>query len=119
MPTTLSKKIATLLLEEKTTIVSVEKLLTRYHLKALLPSILASLHSLKRRSSSYNTIVIESPFPVADASVARIKRIVGNDMAPHTVTINKDVLAGFTATFRGVRYDGSAKRSIKQLLSHY
>ena len=62
-----------------------------------------------------DSIIIESPFPLSDDSIKKIKRIVGNDIAEHEVMINPQVLAGFKARFRGTLYDGSAERIIKQL----
>jgi F0F1-type ATP synthase delta subunit len=59
--------------------------------------------------------MIEAPFALSDDAIRKVKRIVGNDMADHEVTINKKVLSGFKARFRGTLYDGSAERIIKQL----
>lgn len=113
----LSRTIATLLFQGKTTLPLVIDLLTKYKMLALLPSIMKALTKLNSFSGKENTIVIESPFALSEGSVQKIKRIVGNDIAEHSIVINKDVLAGFKATFRGVRYDGSAERIIKQLLA--
>ena len=75
-----------------------------------------AVEQMNRNESSQSAIAIESPFPLDEDAVARIKRIAGNDLAPHTLVINKNLLAGFKARFRGRLYDGSAERVIKQLL---
>jgi F0F1-type ATP synthase delta subunit len=63
-----------------------------------------------------NTVVkIESPFPLADEAIIHIKKVIGNGDAPHEVTINTNLLAGFKARCKGILYDGSAERIIRQL----
>lgn len=113
----LSRKIAMLIYKGTTTLPEVVSLLTKYKLLALLPSIKQSLVKLALFEGKSETIMIESPFPLNDASVTKIKKIIGNDVAEYEVTINKSVLAGFKATFKGTLFDGSAERIIKQLTS--
>lgn len=113
----LSRAIAHHIVAEKTTIPEVLDLLKKYRLTALLPSIKQSVEKLAATTAKRETIIIETPFPVSDDSVKKIKRIVGNDLAKHEVVLNQDLLAGFRATFKGTLYDGSANRIIKQLLA--
>ena len=45
-----------------------------------------------------------------------VKNIIGNTSSPHEVTINKNILAGFKARYKGKLYDGSAERIMRQLI---
>jgi F0F1-type ATP synthase delta subunit len=114
---TLSRKLAYHLLKHEESFPHVIDLLTRYSMLALLPSVKRDLEILKQDNDRYDTMNIESPFPISDDSLKRIKRIVGNDMATHVVSLNKNLLAGFRVQFRGMVYDGSAERIIKQFTS--
>ncbi len=113
----LSRNIAKLLTTERTTLSQVVDVLTKYKMLSLLPSIKQSLVQTSSHTDSTDTIMIETPFPLSQESVKKIKRIVGNDLVEHDVVINKRILAGFKARFRGKLYDGSAERIIKQLVN--
>jgi F0F1-type ATP synthase delta subunit len=114
----LSRTIAKVIMEKSVTVSDVTSVLKSHNLLALLPQILKALKQMNVSSRSENTILVESPFPLSENAIARIKRIVGNDIAPHIAAINKDLLTGFKARFRGRLYDGSAERIIKQLLTN-
>lgn len=111
----LSHKIAKLIVEKNLKIDDVVESLQTYNLISLLPSILEQAKRMNKDVSLRDTIQIESPFPIGEKALAHIKRMVGNDIAPHEVTINKNILAGFKARFKEKLYDGSAERIIKQL----
>lgn len=115
---TLSRKLAHLITEKGATIDDVTESLRTYNLLSLLPSILKDVRHMNRGESMQNTILIETPFEMNDEALARIKRIVGNDLAPHQVTINKELLAGFKARFKGMVYDGSAERVLRQFINN-
>jgi F0F1-type ATP synthase delta subunit len=115
----LSYQLAKLLLLEKTTLPDVVTILTKYKMLALLPSIHKALSNLSKNKGIYTTIMIETPYTLSLDSVDIIKAMVGNKNAPHTITLNKDVLAGFRARFEGTLYDGSAERIIKQFISSH
>ena len=112
---TLSRNIAETIVKKGASVEMVVETLRTYKLLSLLPSIKKAAEQMKRSESGSEAIAIESPFPLDETALARIKRIVGNDLAPHAVTINPDLLAGFKARFKGMLYDGSAERIIKQL----
>lgn len=114
----LSRKLATLILAGKVTLSQVVELLTKYKMLSLLPSLKQALVQISSTKNTNDSIMIESPFSLSDEAVHKIKRIVGNDLAPHEVIINKKILAGFKARFKGTLYDGSAERIIKQLINH-
>jgi F0F1-type ATP synthase delta subunit len=111
---TLSRKLAQLMVEKNIHIDDVMELLGKYKLTSLLPSILKAVAQLGGDKHAADTLHIESPFALSSDAVAKIKRIVGNDMAAHVVTINTKLLAGFRARFKGKLYDGSAERIINQ-----
>lgn len=115
---TLSRKLATLIVQKNVNIDDVADTLRTYNLLSLLPSILKDVKQMGEEGSVHDTVLIESPFELGDAAIARIKRIIGNDIAPHEVTINKNILAGFKARFKGKLYDGSAERIIKQFTNN-
>ncbi len=113
----LSRSLALYLLEGKTSVDDVVSLLTKYDLLTLLPSIKQSLQQMSTGVHKENAITIEVPFKPSDAAITRIKEIIGDTKAPHILTINKHILAGFKAKYKGMMYDGSAERIIRQLTS--
>jgi F0F1-type ATP synthase delta subunit len=113
----LSRNLAHIIVEKGVSIKNVENVLRTYKLLPLLSLVLLNVKRLASDQSARDTIVIESPFSLNEKAIGRVKRIVGNDIAEHTVTINKDVLSGFKARFKGKLYDGSAERIIKQLIT--
>ncbi|MFA5131820.1 MAG: F0F1 ATP synthase subunit delta [Candidatus Paceibacterota bacterium] len=115
---TLSRKIATYIVEKNVSIGVVSETLQEYKLLSLLPSILKAVTQMKSDDGARDTVLIETPFEASEESIAHIKRIVGNDIAPHRVTVNKNLLAGFKARFKGKLYDGSAERVLRQLTNY-
>jgi F0F1-type ATP synthase delta subunit len=113
----LSRKLATLLIDGKATLADVVALLTKYKMLSLLPSIKHALTQMASAKSVEETILIQSPFPLTESSVSHIRTIIGDKDAQHRVVINKNVLAGFKAKFKGMVYDGSAERIIKQFIN--
>ena len=112
---TLSHKIAKLIVEKNIRTEDVVESLRTYNLLSLLPSITDQVKRMSKDETLRDTVQIESPFELSDEAISHIKRIVENDLAPHQVTINKNILAGFKARFKEKLYDGSAERIIKQI----
>jgi F0F1-type ATP synthase delta subunit len=112
----LSRKLATYLISGKITLDDVVVLLTKYKLLTLLPSVKQALVQMSTSVQKHQTMTIESPFSLSDQSLQKIKGMTKNPEAPHRVVINKNILAGFKATYQGIMYDGSAERIIKQLM---
>lgn len=111
----LSQKIARMIVEGRLTSKACIEVLEERKLLSLLPTILRLVKHSTRTKALEDTIRIESPFPLSDKAVATVKRIVGNDLAPHITVINKDILLGFRARCKGRLYDASALRIIEQL----
>ena len=114
---TLSRKLAQIILKKDVKVQNLIEVLSTYNLLSMLPLILKDVKQITKNKNLNDTVLIESPFEVSDEAVAKIKRIVGNDLASHEVTINKNLLAGFKARFKGKLYDGSAERILKQLVA--
>ena len=112
---TLTRKLAKLIIEKNMSVEDVVIKLTKYNLLGLLPAIKANVEEIASHTKRGDTLAIESPFPLSDDAIASIKGMTGNDTIPHEITINKNLLAGFKARFKGILYDGSAERIIRQL----
>jgi F0F1-type ATP synthase delta subunit len=112
---TLSRKLAKLIVEQGVSVEDVVTTLTTYNLLGLLPAVLDRVVEISSHKKANGVIAIEAPFTLSDEAIAHIKKITGNSDVEHEVTINKNILAGFKARFRGTLYDGSAERIIKQL----
>ena len=112
---TLSRKLAKLILEKNVPVDDVVQTLHKYKLLALLPSIKEDVMQMSSHLHTYDSIAIEAPFALSDDALKHIKQIVGGPTINHETTINKDLLAGFKARWRGTLYDGSAERIIRQL----
>jgi F0F1-type ATP synthase delta subunit len=112
---TLSRSIAETILKHSLSVKDVVETLETYHLVSLLPNILSHIQQIENKEHARDTLLIESPFPLGEKALARIKRLAENDLAEHEVIINKDLLAGFKARYRGKLYDGSAERIIKEI----
>lgn len=111
----LSRKLAIYILEGKASIDDVVSLLTKYELLTLLPCIKQAVHQMSSGMQMKETVIIESPFELSEVSIQKIKGIIGEEDAPHSLIINKQILAGFKAKFKGMMYDGSAERIIRQI----
>lgn len=114
----LSRKIAEVIVRKGAKIDDVVDALRSYKLLALLPSIKKAVEQMNRDEHLEESIAIESPFPLNEKAIAQIKRLAGNDLALHSVTINKNLLAGFKARFKGKLYDGSAERIVQRLINN-
>jgi F0F1-type ATP synthase delta subunit len=95
---------------------AVVDVLRTYRLLSLLPFITKDIERLSGVLSRRDTIYIEAPFYLGKDALARVKRVAGNDLAPAEVRINKDILAGFKARYKGKLYDGSAERIIRKFI---
>jgi F0F1-type ATP synthase delta subunit len=115
----LSRNLATLIITERVTLSQVVDVLTKYKMLSLLPSVKQALIQVSSQSDTRDIIMIESPFPLSDDALKKVKQIVGDGAAHHEVVINKNILAGFKARHKGILYDGSAERIIKQLLGNH
>lgn len=114
----LSRKLAKLIVSGKASLEDVISLLTTYKMLALLPSLKKAITQMTSVTGKRDTLMIESPFPLSDESITIIKNIVGDETVKYEVSINKSILSGFKARFKGHLYDASAERIIKQLINH-
>jgi F0F1-type ATP synthase delta subunit len=107
-----SLAIAKSLYKEKKSLNVVRPLLVRYRLLALLPEIARHLIRLHKESVHKKTIRIHTPYQINEASLQKIKSLVGGEKEDHTVIIEPELLAGFRAVYDDRMYDGSAKRML-------
>jgi F0F1-type ATP synthase delta subunit len=112
---TLSRKLAKFMIEKNISVDDMVKTLSKYNLVGLLPAILKAVVETASRKNAGDIITIEAPFLLSDEAIVHIKKITGNSTVSHEVSLNKNILAGFKARFRGKLYDGSAERIIRQL----
>lgn len=112
---TLSYKLAKLMIEKNLSADEVVETLRKYKLLGLLPTIRDIAVQMSSLKSAGDTITIEAPFALSEEAIMHIKKMTGNVTVKHEVTINKNILAGFRARWKGKLYDGSAERIIKQL----
>lgn len=112
----LSRRIAQVMIEKNISVDDVVQALQKYNLVGMLPSIKRNVIQMTSQTKVGDTIMIEAPFAVSEHAITHIKNIIGNTSSPHEVTINKNILAGFKARYKGKLYDGSAERIIRQLI---
>lgn len=112
---TLSRKLAILIIEKNISVEDVVASLRKYNLVGLLPAIQEGVKEIFAHKKTSDTLSIEAPFPLSEEAVLHIKSITKLENISHEVSVNKNILAGFKARFKGKLYDGSAERIIKQL----
>jgi F0F1-type ATP synthase delta subunit len=115
---TLSRDIANLILHKNLQVEDAVEILRKYDLLALLPSIQESLAQMTKVQGEEHSIYVETPFPIEEKTIGKIQKMIGSSVAPVRVVINKNILAGFKARYRGKLYDGSAERIIKEFTNH-
>lgn len=113
---TLSRKLGQLIVNKHVPVDTVVEMLREYKMLGLLPAIKKSVEEIVVGESIRDSVMIESPFPLSDEAIERIKKIAGGAQAQHDVTINKELLAGFKARYKEILYDASAERIIKNLI---
>lgn len=113
----LSTAFAYLLKEKKITTNKLEEMLVKYHLVSLLPAILVSLHKLELQEKESDLIKIESPYSLSKETIALIKKELHATNSPHTVTIQEDLLLGYTATYKETHINKSARLHINTFLA--
>lgn len=114
---TLSRKLANLIVTKNVSVDIVIGMLQEYKMLGLLPLIKKSVEEIAQGESVRDSVMIESPFLLSDESIQTIKKIARGVSAHHTVTINKELLAGFKARYKEILYDGSAERIIKNFIT--
>lgn len=114
----LSRNIAKEIVKKDIDVKIVTSVLLKYNLLSLLPSILKDVKHIYGKVNTYDTLAIESPFKINKKALIAVQKIVGKEAsnATKTISINKNLLAGFKARFQGKLYDASAERVIKHLL---
>lgn len=115
---TLSRTIASLIVHKNLKVEDTVEILRTYNLLSLLPEIKESVKQMTERQGEENSISIETPFSLGAEALSKIQHMIGGSQAPVRVIINKNILAGFKARYKGKLYDGSAERIIQELINH-
>lgn len=113
---TLSRKIAKEIIEKDISANDLVLVLQSYNLVSLLPSILDQVKRIISGKKKESGVIIESPFPLSEDSISHIKKIICDEHTSHEVIIEKKLLAGFKARYKGMLYDGSAERIVRQFI---
>lgn len=93
-----------------------EEVLKENRQQMFLLGALECLSILLRKDQDYSTLVIQSPFSLEDQQVDQISnKVTGESNTRRDMQINKNLLAGFRATYKGRVYDGSARQYITKL----
>lgn len=114
----LSHTLAHSIVKKNLPIEDVVTSLRKYKLLSLLPSLLRTLQQIHKSNETRDSLIIESPFPLHDSSTNKIREIIGDTDGKVVTILNKNLLAGFKARYKGRLYDGSAERIIRQLMNH-
>lgn len=108
--------LADLLIAKKITIDEMIAFLKKHNLLTVLPSILAYLKHKEAEHLEFNTLVVETPFPLQENALESIKARFGTDVRDVEVVLKKDLLAGYVARLQGVEVDASAKRVLENFI---
>lgn len=74
------------------------------------------LLQLLKRDQDFSTLIIQSAFALDESQTDKIsQKVTGDIKAKKVFMINTNLLAGFTATYKGKVYDGSARGYITKL----
>lgn len=113
---TLSRKLAMTIAYRHAPLDLVIESLSKYKLLSLLVPIKQHLEIIAKEQEVNDTVIIESPFSVSEESIKKIISMTGSGSSKYEFIINRDLMAGFKARYKGKLYDGSAERIIKQLM---
>lgn len=113
----LSDAFAHLLIEKKITVSKLEKLLSKYHLSTLLPSILISLKRLEAKQKEHEVVHVSSPFPLSEKTIESIKKELHAPHAEHAVHINKELVAGYVASYKEKKINKSVRLVLDRFIN--
>lgn len=85
------------------------------NLNAQLPAVLYRVEKLIEKESEKNGIKIEFAHTVSNDTVSNIKKFLEAEKLKEYIKLNKNILAGFRASFGGVVYDASFSSKLKKL----
>ncbi len=90
--------------------------LEEHSLMSHLPSVVRYLESYAKKESDFNTLFIETPFPISEALTKNIQaRMEVAKETPVEMIINEELLGGFRASYQGVITDASIKHNLQVL----
>lgn len=106
---------------EQKAVNALNALLVRSHLTHLFPAIVEILKTKVEQGSKQDTISITSATPLSENVVDRISDLAHKDVGtiPNSVsmTVDKSLVGGFVAVYKGKVFDGSVATMLNSLLT--
>jgi F0F1-type ATP synthase delta subunit len=85
------------------------------NLEFQLPQVLRHLERISREEQDFESVQVQTPFPLDDGAVNAIKTKLGAGDAQVSVSEHPDLIGGFRAMYKGMLYDASMQNVLKQL----
>jgi F0F1-type ATP synthase delta subunit len=87
-----------------------------YKLESILPKVIMRLEDKHKKDLSWNTLIVESSFGVDDYTIDQIKsRLEAKEAKRIVQKVEKNLIGGFVATYKGVIYDASLRNKLQLL----
>lgn len=106
---------------EQKAVPALTALLTRSHLTHLFPAIVALLEKKVVEESKQDTVAITSATTLSENIVDRISDLVHKDVgsipASVSMVVDKNLVGGFVAVYKGKVFDGSVATMLTSLLT--
>lgn len=106
---------------DKKAVTALHSFLTRSHLEHLFPTILSILKTKSIQENKEDTIFITGATPLKENSIDRIADLahkeVGTIPASVSTTVDKSLVGGFVAVYKGKVFDGSVATILNSLLN--
>ncbi|PIR87637.1 MAG: hypothetical protein COU10_03655 [Candidatus Harrisonbacteria bacterium CG10_big_fil_rev_8_21_14_0_10_45_28] len=86
-----------------------------YNLQGLLPNVLSELERVKKEDYKESALQVQSAHVLSSHDEKNIRGITGAQDAPLDFRLEKELLGGFRAKYKGVEYEGSFSRTVNKL----
>lgn len=88
----------------------------KYKLESLLPKVLMYLEDKVEKNNKWNTLSVLSGIEIEDNIVKEIiEKINASEAKKIKREVDKDLIGGFVATYKGIIYDASIKNQLQLL----
>lgn len=88
----------------------------KYKLESLLPKVVMYLENRINKDLKWNTLSIKSGISIDEDTVSKIvEKIQAKEAKNTTNTLDKKLIGGFIATYKGVIYDASISNQLQLL----
>jgi F0F1-type ATP synthase delta subunit len=113
-----SRALAQLLIRKRITVKALDAFLTRYKLTSLWAGILQELKHAERKAHVHDALIIETPFELSPSALSSITKKMKATGAVHDIRINKNLLGGFKAIYKGTLLDSSLRSILNRITSN-